>query len=126
MRDIFVIITILVIVFGGNFFINEHVNETGKHFLNMMETLEDGIETDNKEVKDKQVDEIIKLWEDNEKKWIMVEYHQEINQIEDLVIECYTYYLQGEKELFEISYKKLERNIEDMQNRVKITFTNIL
>lgn len=126
MRDIFVIIAILAIVFGGNFFINEHVNQTGKDFLNMIETLEDGIETDKKEVKDKQVYELIKLWEENEKKWIMVEYHQEINQIEDLVIECYTYYLQGEKELFEISYKKLERNIEDMQNRVKITFTNIL
>ena len=126
MRDIFVIIAILAIVFGGNFLINEHVNETGKDFLNMMETLEDGIETDKKEVKDKQVDELIKLWEENEKKWIMVEYHQEINQIEDLVIECYTYYLQGDKELFEVSYKKLERNIEDMQNRVRITFTNIL
>ena len=126
MRDIFVIIAILAIVFGGNFFINEDVNETGKDFLNMMETLEDGIETDKKEVKDKQVDELIKLWEENEKKWIMIEYHQEINQIEDLVIECYTYYLQGDKELFEVSYKKLERNIEDMQNRVRITFTNIL
>ena len=126
MRDMFVIIAILAIVFGGNFFINKHVNETGNHFLNMMETLEDGIKTDNKEVKDKQIYELIKLWEENEKKWIMVEYHQEINQIEDLVIECYTYYLQGDKELFEVSYKKLERNIEDMQNRVKITFTNIL
>ena len=73
-----------------------------------------------------QVNNILDIWESNEKRWIMVEYHQEINQIEDLVIECYTYYLQGEKELFEISYKKLERNIEDMQNRVKITFTNIL
>lgn len=126
MRDIFVIIAILAIVFGGNFLINEDVNETGKDFLNMMETLEDGIETDKKEAKDKQVDELIKLWEENEKKWIMIEYHQEINQIEDLVIECYTYYLQGDKELFEVSYKKLERNIEDMQNRVRITFTNIL
>ena len=56
----------------------------------------------------------------------MIGYHQEINQIEDLVIECYNYYLQGDKDLFQVSYGKLKRNIEDMKNREIITFTNIL
>lgn len=126
MRDVFVIIAILAIVFGGNWFINKHVEESGKEFLNMVKNLEESIETEAKDVKNKQVDELLEVWENNEKKWIMIEYHQEINQIEDLVIECYSYYLQGDKESFEVSYRKLERNIEDMKNREIITFTNIL
>lgn len=126
MRDIFVIITILVIVFGGNWFINKHIEQSGNEFLNLVNKLEDGIESDNEELKNEEVKEVLEAWEDNEKKWIMIGYHQEINQIEDLVIECYSYYLQGDKDLFEVSYRKLKRNIEDMKNREIITFTNIL
>ena len=126
MRDLFVIIAILAIVFGGNSFINKHVEESGNEFLNIVKKLEDGIESDDKNMKNIEVEKILKLWENNEKKWIMIGYHQEINQIEDLVIECYNYYLQGDKDLFQVSYGKLKRNIEDMKNREIITFTNIL
>ena len=126
MRDLFVIIAILAIVFGGNSFINKHIEESGNEFLNIVKKLEDGIESDDKNAKNIEVEKILELWENNEKKWIMIGYHQEINQIEDLVIECYTYYLQGDKDLFQVSYGKLKRNIEDMKNREIITFTNIL
>lgn len=126
MRDLFVIIAILAIVFGGNSFINKHIEESGNEFLNIVKKLEDGIESDDKNMKNIEVEKILKLWENNEKKWIMIGYHQEINQIEDLVIECYNYYLQGDKDLFQVSYGKLKRNIEDMKNREIITFTNIL
>lgn len=126
MRDVFVIIAILAIVFGGNSFINKHIEESGNEFLNIVKKLEDGIESDDKNAKNIEVKKILDLWENNEKKWIMIGYHQEINQIEDLVIECYTYYLQGDKEDFEVSFRKLKRNIEDMKNREIITFTNIL
>lgn len=126
MRDLFVIIVILGTIFGGNYFINKHVEESGNKFLNMVKKLEEGIESDSGDTKNKEVKKILDVWEDNEKKWIMIGYHQEINQIEDLVIECYSYYLQGDKDLFEVSYRKLERNIEDMKNREIITFTNIL
>ena len=126
MRDLFVIIAILAIVFGGNSFINKHIEESGNEFLNIVKKLEDGIESDDKNAKNIEVKKILDLWENNEKKWIMIGYHQEINQIEDLVIECYNYYLQGDKDLFQVSYGKLKRNIEDMKNREIITFTNIL
>ena len=56
---------------------------------------------------------------ENEKKWIMIGYHHEINTMEDLLIECYTYYLQNDKNNFEISYGKLERNTKDLENRGK-------
>ena len=126
MRDIFVIIVILVAIFGGNVFIHKHVDETGNDFLSVVKSLEEGIERDDEVAKNKEVKKILDIWDDNEKNWIMIGYHQEINQIEDLVIECYSYYLQGDKDLFEVSYRKLKRNIEDMKNREIITFTNIL
>lgn len=125
MRDVFVVLTILSVVFGGNYFIHKYIEKTGKEFLQEVSALEKSINSGD-ELKVREVDKVLDLWENNEEKWIMIGYHQEINDIEDLLIECYSYYLKGEKEDFDTSYKKLERNVEDLRNREKITFTNIL
>ena len=102
------------------------LKKVGSEFLELVNNLEESIDVKDINLKNKEVNNVLEIWEKNEKTWIMVEYHEEINQIEDLLVDCYTYYLQGEKDEFEVSYRKLKRNIEDMQNRVKITFTNIL
>lgn len=125
MRDVFVVLTILSVVFGGNYFIYKYIDKTGKEFLQEVSALEKSINSGD-ELKVREVDKVLDVWENNEEKWIMIGYHQEINDIEDLLIECYSYYLKGEKEDFDTSYKKLERNVEDLRNREKITFTNIL
>ena len=125
MRDVFVVLTILSVVFGGNYSIYKYIDKTGKEFLQEVSALEKSINSGD-ELKVREVDKVLDVWENNEEKWIMIGYHQEINDIEDLLIECYSYYLQGEKEDFDTSYKKLERNVEDLRNREKITFTNIL
>lgn len=125
MKDFFVILTILLVVFGGNHFIHGYIEESGRTFLDKVNKLEKSIKNESS-IKNKEVLDILKLWENNEKKWIMIAYHQEINDIEDLLIECYSYYLQGDEEGFEVSFRKLKRNVEDMGNREIITFTNIL
>lgn len=125
MRDIFVVLTILGVVFGGNYFIHRYIDKTGEEFLGKVNLLEKSINSGD-EIKVKEVEKLLELWEKNEEKWIMIGYHQEINDIEDLLIECYVHYLQGEKEELELSYRKLKRNVEDMKNRETITFTNIL
>ncbi|MBQ8627117.1 MAG: DUF4363 family protein [Agathobacter sp.] len=102
------------------------LKKVGSEFLELVNNLEESIDTKDINLKKTEVNNVLEIWEKNERTWIMVEYHEEINQIEDLLVDCYTYYLQGEKNEFEVSYRKLKRNIEDMQNRVKITFTNIL
>ena len=102
------------------------LKKVGSEFLELVNNLEESIDTKDINLKKTEVNNVLEIWEKNEKTWIMVEYHEEINQIEDLVIECYSYYLQGDKDLFEVSYRKLKRNIEDMKNREIITFTNIL
>lgn len=94
--------------------------------LEIVKNFEKNIDSAEEKEKEKQVDALLELWEKDENKWIMIGYHDEINQIEDLVIECYSYYLQGDKESYDVSYRKLKRNIEDMRNREIITFANIL
>jgi ribonucleotide reductase beta subunit family protein with ferritin-like domain len=125
MKDFWIVFIILVIVFGGNYFIHGYIEETGKEFLEEVSGLVKSINSSD-EIKKQIVGELLKTWENNEEKWIMIGYHQEINNIEDLLIECYNYYLQDKKEDFNISYQKLKRNIEDLRNRERITFTNIL
>ena len=125
MRDFIIVFTILCVIFAGNYFIYKYIDGSGVEFLEVVKELESNMELPNEEKK-KKVADVLKLWEENEEKWIMIGYHQEINDIEDLVIECYNYYLQSDRESFIISYKQLERSIEDLKNREKITFTNIL
>ena len=125
MRDFIIVLTILSVIFGGNFFIHRYIDSSGKEFLAKVRKMGENMDLEANK-KNKNVEEILKVWEENEEKWIMIGYHQEINDIEDLLIECYCYYLQGDEEAFKVSYKKLARNIEDLRNREKITFTNIL
>ena len=42
----------------------------------MVKKLEEGIESDSGDTKNKEVKKILDVWEDNEKKWIMIGYHQ--------------------------------------------------
>ena len=125
MKDFLVITTILCVVFGGNFFIRKYLDSTGKEFLKKIGNLEQTISERNS-IKNEQISNILDMWEKNEKRWIMIGYHQEINEIEDLLIECYSRYMQGNKAEFDISYRKLQRHVEDMKNREGITFANIL
>ena len=125
MRDFLVVVVILGVVFGGNYFIHEYIDGSGKDFLEKVSDLNKSMDLEEN-IKKKQIEELLNIWENNEEKWIMIGYHQEINDIEDLLIECYSYYLQGDKDGFDVSFRKLERNLEDLRNRERITFTNIL
>ena len=125
MRDFFVVLIILTVIIGGNHFIHEYIEESGKVFLENVQSLEKSINS-NKEIKHKIVTDLFEKWETNEKIWIMIGYHEEINDIEDLLIECCCYYLQESKNELEISYSKIVRCVEDLKNRERITLTNIL
>ena len=114
-----------VYVFNDWWFGGIHLENDTCDVFDIQFCLFDGLDCDGADKKNKNVEEILKVWEENEEKWIMIGYHQEINDIEDLLIECYCYYLQGDEEAFKVSYKKLARNIEDLRNREKITFINV-
>lgn len=125
MKDFLVIITILLIVFGGNYFVYGYIDDSGRSFLSEVENLKKSIKLDEN-TKKQYVQRLLNIWEKNEKKWIMIGYHEEINNIEDLLIECYSYYFQDKEEELDIAYKKIIRCLDDLRNREKLTLTNIL
>ena len=125
MKDLIVIIVILGLVFGGDFFVEKYLESSAKELLEHIEAMSGDFDKDMQAKKIK-VDELLETWEEKEKPWIVIEYHDEINAIEDLVIETYSYYLNDNKEEFGIAYRKIIRLIEDLKNRIDLSLENVL
>lgn len=125
MRDVIVLTVIFLLVFGGDFLIQKYLERSSADLLRFFEEISGDFE---KEYDEKLLDvkEIIGNWEEKESPWIIFEYHDSINEIEDLVIEAYSYYLSNNKEEFEIAYRKIIRLIDDFKNRMELSFENVL
>ena len=125
MRDLIVIVVILVLVFGGDVLIKKYIESSSQDLIQHIEEMSGDFET-SYENKLKKVEKLQESWEENESPWIVIEYHDEINDIEDLVIETYSYFLNDDKEEFVIAYKKLLRLIGDLKNRIDLSIENVL
>ncbi|MBQ8298995.1 MAG: DUF4363 family protein [Clostridia bacterium] len=125
MRDFIVIFVILSVVFGGNYVQNNYFDKSTKDLLDVINKMEENMELP-KDEKKKIVQELLDKWEGYEKPWIALQYHQNINEIEDIVIECYTFYLEGDETHFLLNARKLNRNLDDMKNRERISLVNVL
>lgn len=126
MKDFFVIVIIIAIVFGGGFFAQKYFEKSGSEIIDLMEGLSKGIENDNQEEKKEKIESLKNEWDKKQKVWITLQYHGNINEMEDILIECCNYYSQSNREEFEISFEKLKRNIEDLKYREEITLVNVL
>lgn len=124
MRDIIVIGVILLLVFGGGYLSNVYIEKSAQKLFNKINEMTIGFEK-----KESEKEEIVKTikdeWERIEKGWIVFEYHESINDIEDLLIECYTYFLDNNKSEYMVSFGILKRHVDDMQNRGSLTYVNI-
>lgn len=125
MRDFIVVFVILSVVFGGNYIQNNYLDRTTRDMMDVINKMEENMKLP-KEDKRKIVQELLDKWEDYEKPWIALQYHQNINQIEDIVIECYTFYLEGDETHFLLNARKLNRSMDDMKNRERISLVNVL
>lgn len=125
MRDVIILVIIGLFVFGGDILVEKYFDKSSEELLNYFEQMSGDFDVPRVE-KLKLVDKIISVWEEKETPWIIFEYHESINEIEDLVIESYSYYLNGNKEEFEVSYRKLNRLLDDLKNRIKLSFENVL
>ena len=124
MRDIIVIGVILLLVFCGVYLSNVYIEKIAQKLFNKINEMTIGFEK-----KESEKEEIVKTikdeWERIEKGWIVFEYHESINDIEDLLIECYTYFLDNNKSEYMVSFGILKRHVDDMQNRGSLTYVNI-
>jgi hypothetical protein len=125
MRDLVVIIVIIGLVFGGDVFIEKYLEKSSEKLIQQIEMMSTSFNEDGT-AKKRNVDSLKQIWEETEKPWIVIEYHEEINNIEDLVIETYSYYMSGEKEEFDIAHRKILRLIEDLKNRIDLSLENVL
>ncbi len=125
MRDVMIVIVILALVFGGDILIENYLENSSNDLLLAIEEMSGDfyMESDRKKQK---VENLLQTWEEKEKPWIVFEYHDAINEIEDLVIETYSYFLDSNKEEFDIAYRKLMRLIDDFRNRADLSLENVL
>ncbi len=125
MRDIIVIFVIIILVFGGTFILHSYIETSGDELVTILDEMSGDIDSSQSNEKQVNIDKINKKWDEVQKVWISIEYHNLINDMEDLVIECCNYYLETEKNDFNISYAKLKRMIEDLKYREEISMVNI-
>lgn len=126
MKDLVVILIILTIIFGGNYFSCKYLEKSGAEVLSALETLKEGIDTHSDEEKEKNIKTLNDVFDRNQRMWIMYQFHDGVNSMESVMIECCNYYKTKNDEQFDISYEKLKRNIQDLKNREEISLLNIM
>ena len=126
MKDLIVILIIVGIVFGGSFALGIHFENSGNEVLEVLQKMSDGLVTDSQSEKNERIGELKNIWDEKQRVWILFQYHENINSMEDVLIECCNYYKKSNEEEFNISYEKLKRSIEDLKNREDISMLNIM
>ena len=125
MKETLIIIIVLLIIFVPNFLFKNYLKDTGKDLLDILESMNDDI-ANEKDI-DKGKSEALKdAFSEKEGKWIMIVDHEILDEIEDGVEECVSYYNENEKMDFNSSFGKLKSHIEDLHKREEISLVNIL
>lgn len=125
MKEALIIIIVLLIIFVPNFLFKNYLKDTGKDLLDILESMNDDIA--NERDIDKGKSEALKnVFSEKEGKWIMIVDHEILDEIEDGVEECVSYYNENEKMDFNSSFGKLKSHIEDLYKREEISLVNIL
>lgn len=87
MKEIFIIIVLLTIIFGLAIYVQNFLNKTSDNLVAKLEDLKTCIETSkNYGELSKKTDEIYKEWEDINEKWSVIVLHNEIDLIETSLI----------------------------------------
>lgn len=126
MKDLWIVIGIIFFIFIGNSLLKNYFEKSGHKVIQQMEELSDGIEIDSDTKKQEKIENLKQVWDDSQKYWIMFYYHETINNMEDVFLECCNHYLSANKEEFQVALDKLKRAINDLKNREEISILNIL
>lgn len=88
MKEFVIIITILIIIFGGALYTQNYLNNSSNILVSKLENLKTDLESKNKNQQrlEEQADKIYGEWENVNKKWSVVVLHDEIDLIETSLI----------------------------------------
>ena len=126
MRDLWIAVGIIVVVFVGNFLLKGYYESSGSEIMLLMDELSYGIQSDSDNEKERKVELIKEKWDNTQKYWILFQYHERVNSMEDILLECLDSYQDKDEEEFHRALDKLKRNMEDLKNREEFSILNIL
>lgn len=126
MKDFIVIIIIVSIIFGGSFFARRFFESSGNEIISVLDDMSYGIIKDSDEERKNKIDNLKEMWDKKQKIWITMQYHENVNNMHDTIIECCNYYFNKDEEEFVISKEKVKRSIDDLKNRETLSLFNIM
>ena len=87
MKDIIIIITIIVVIFGGDALVNSYLKKTSSKLTKQLEQVKDKINKneDNETIKE-DISKVFNEWQNIEKTWAIIVLHSELDAIETSLI----------------------------------------
>ncbi|MBQ2916781.1 MAG: DUF4363 family protein [Clostridia bacterium] len=110
MKETIIIITILMIIFGGALYTQKYLTNTADTLVSKLENLKTDLESENTNQQrlEGQSDEIYGEWEEINEKWSVVVLHDEIDLIETSLIRMKS----------KIKTGSLEESMEDLDTSI--------
>ena len=125
MRDLIIIAIILVLVFGGGYWIDCYLQQIEDTLLVKIDNLHDQITRgDLTHLED--IYELEKMWTDSKTKWHILGNHQEIDEIEAELKRFIQAYEFADQKEAAISIVEVRFRINDMHKGDKLELANIL
>ena len=129
MRDWLIIISIIVIIVGGDIIMQTHLNRTADELINNLQDLKQKTisakKIDNRENIIKQINEIEKQWDKINKTWAKIVVHQELDNIQQALTKAKSNIEEGS---LEDALQEIETALfflEHVKQREKISLKNI-
>ena len=110
MREVVIIISILIVVFGSAFLIQNFLNKGTDELVGKLENIKTNVEKEDIKKEDliKKTDDIYKEWKDINESWSTVVLHEEIDLIETALIRMKS----------KITVGKIQESMEDINTSI--------
>ena len=110
MKETIIIITILVIIIGGDILENKYLKNSSQYLIEQLNNLKDKIKDESHDIKElkKEANKIYKEWKKTDEKWAMLILHSELDLIETSLIKMKTQITENN---LDIALEELETSI---------------
>ena len=110
MKETIIIITILVIIIGGDILENKYLKNSSQYLIEQLNNLKDKIKDESHNFKElkKEANKIYKEWKKTDGKWAMLILHSELDLIETSLIKMKTQITENN---LDIALEELETSI---------------
>ncbi|MBQ9267867.1 MAG: DUF4363 family protein [Clostridia bacterium] len=125
MRDLVIVLVIIALVFGGGYFVQQHLEGTEQELTTRLDELHSEISSGDMNHMDK-VEDLENLWESTKAEWHILGNHAEIDEIESELKRLKECYRIGNSEEAMLSLVEIKFRVNDMHKGDKLELANIL